>query len=268
MSIIVIRAWNIGINDIFMAEVVANDKFSGLYISAYDGGGGQQQQQHQEQDDGTAAAQQTRGDYGIGGGGDDLDAHIEYADSLARRGRVCESLDMYARCFRRSGPLPANFLWHVTSAFLELIRSQAAAADSTQPQQERRRRPFGCGVCDLVLRDPVTLLCGHTFCRLCAAGGCVGNKWIVCHGCGQRTPYQPHVNVLVKSLVEKLWPAQLRASELLDEGKALYRQDKLHSALLKFNQAYYTGKAVGRFIILLILLSVIYAGLRYCPAVP
>lgn len=244
-----------------MAEVATNDKFSGLYIGTYGGGSGgqqhQRQQQQQQHDEGCGLlqAQDVCGRNAVVIGYDNLDAYVEYADSLAKCGRVCESLDLYARCFRVV-PLPANFLWHVTSAFLDAIQLQAddgrpagLAAPTPSPfQREQQQQPssssyqFDCGACELVLRDPVTLLCGHTFCRRCTAtdeGGC--GKPSACNKCGLWTPYQPHANVLIKSLVEKLWPAQLRASELLDEGKDLYRQDKLHSALLKFNQAYYTG---------------------------
>ncbi|KAL4113551.1 hypothetical protein QTP88_017160 [Uroleucon formosanum] len=227
-----IQEVEVSIND-FMAKVVTNDKFSGLYISTYGGG---------------------------------EPACIAYADSVAKCGRVCESLDLYARCFRM-GPLPVDCLWHVTSAFLDLIRqqfddSQTIPMPSSPPPQSQHHQqqqlqqqpnsyqhyhhdhqlqqtcPFVCCICDLVLREPVTLLCGHTCCRRC--GGGTACKPLVCHKCGMRTPFQPHVDVLVKSLVEKLWPVQLRASELVDEGMDLYRQGKIHSALIKFNQAYYT----------------------------
>ncbi|XP_060848638.1 LON peptidase N-terminal domain and RING finger protein 2 [Rhopalosiphum padi] len=271
-----IQDLEVSIND-FMAKVVANDKFSGLYISTY-GGGGQQhhQEQQQQQQQQLQQQQQQEGLQQIRNGSvdigyNDLDACIAYADSVAKCGRVCESLDLYARCFRM-GPLPADCLWHVTSAFLDLIRQQfddpqtipKASSPPPQSQQQQQQHnnhqylnshihhyntcydyqqqqscPFACCVCNLVLREPVTLLCGHTCCRRC--GGGTACKPIVCNKCGIRTPFQPHVDVLVKSLVEKLWPVQLRASELLDEGKALYRQDKMHSALIKFNQAYYTG---------------------------
>lgn len=273
----VIHAVEVGVNE-FMAEVATNDQFSGLYISTYDSGQQHQQQQLQQkrddelelqaQDAGVCSGGARVGGAGGVAGYGNLNVYIEYADSLAKCGRVCESLDLYARCFR-AGPLPANFLWHVTSAFLEMIRLQAGGSNGVDQQQQQPQstvgpthasrttpsshvqpsqqpRSFDCGVCELVLRDPVTLLCGHTFCRRCtviAVGSC-SNKSTVCHKCGVRTPYQPNANVLIKSLIEKLWPVQLRASELLDEGKALYRQDKLHSALLKFNQAYFTGTIV------------------------
>lgn len=273
-----IQEVEVSIND-FMAKVVANDKFSGLYISTYGGGGQQHHQEHQQQQQQQLQLeQQQEGLQQIRNGSvevdyNNLDACIAYADSVAKCGRVCESLDLYARCFRM-GPLPADCLWHVTSAFLELIRQQfddpqtipnpsSPTLQSQQQlqqqhnnhqyhntyvhhhntrhdhQQQQQSCPFVCCVCNLVLREPVTLLCGHTCCRRC--GGGTACKPIVCNKCGMRTPFQPHVDVLVKSLVEKLWPVQLRASELLDEGKALYRQDKIHSALIKFNQAYYTG---------------------------
>lgn len=174
-------------------------------------------------------------------GYNNLDTYIAYADAVAKSGRVCESLDLYARCFR-VGSLPADCLWHVTSAFLDLIRQQGDDGPKTAspPPAHTRQQPcpFVCSVCHLVLREPVTLLCGHTCCRRCGGDTATPS---VCHRCGVRTPYKPHADVLVKSLVEKLWPVQLRASELLDEGKALYRQNKIHPALIKFNQAYYTG---------------------------
>jgi len=294
-----IQEVEVSIND-FMAKVVANDKFSGLYISTYDGGEPvtlhqeqqqqqQQQQQHQQKDE----LQQIRNG-SVNVGYDNLEACIAYADSVAKCGRVCESLDLYARCFRM-GPLPVDCLWHVTSAFLDLIRkqfdgSQTIPKPSSPPPQSQHQQqqqqllqqqhnnhqhqrhntrhdhqqqqscPFVCCICNLVLREPITLLCGHTCCRRC--GGGTACKPLVCHKCGMRTPFQPHVDVLVKSLVEKLWPVQLRASELLDEGKALYRQGKIHSALIKFNQAYYTGKK-KRFLFIYYYTIVKYTYIRF-----
>lgn len=256
LMVYVIHVIGVSVNG-FMAEVVTNDKFSGLYISTY--GNGQQQQQHdqqhqqqhlklqnqqqkQQEQELQHESQNCSGDGGCSDVNDtikyNMQAFVGYADSLAMSGRVCESLTVYARCLR-VGPLPTISLWTVTSSFIELIRKQVAADETTTlTSQPLQSSPFNCGVCDLVLRDPVTLVCGHTFCRQCVGV----DKPLVCNECGSHTSYQPQSNVLVKSLVEKLWPVQLRTFQLMDEGKALYRQDKLHTALLKFNQAYDTGR--------------------------
>ncbi|XP_050539755.1 LON peptidase N-terminal domain and RING finger protein 2-like [Daktulosphaira vitifoliae] len=228
-----------------MAEVATNENFTGLYISTY-GSGGSGGVDGVVQPTAVADAVCKIGSSVIGHqhgfmAHRSLDAYVKYAELLAKCGKVSESLELYVRCFQLDS-LPAEFLWQVSAAFVDLIRKQQLLInngdESRAPESKKIiNGPFTCGVCDMVLREPVTLHCGHTFCRRCVAGP--GKP--LCIRCGQRTAFQPHVNVLVKSFVEKLWCDQLRAAELLDEGKVLYSQEKLHSALLKFNKSFYTG---------------------------
>uniref|UniRef100_A0A8C1ZIE8 RING-type domain-containing protein n=2 Tax=Cyprinus carpio TaxID=7962 RepID=A0A8C1ZIE8_CYPCA len=72
---------------------------------------------------------------------------------------------------------------------------------------------FTCHCCYQVLVDPTTLTCGHSFCRHCLA-----NWWASalprvrrdCPECRAVWTGFPKVNILLRDVVEKLFPAEVR----------------------------------------------------------
>uniref|UniRef100_A0A8C2U5U5 RING-type domain-containing protein n=1 Tax=Coturnix japonica TaxID=93934 RepID=A0A8C2U5U5_COTJA len=101
-----------------------------------------------------------------------------------------------------------------------------------------------CRKCHGFLFEPVSLPCGHTFCKKCletdraAAARCV-----LCReeGGGRL----PRVNVILSNLLAKWFPRQVRASQLRHEGNVLYREKKLHAALQKYDEALSLGNEPG-----------------------
>ncbi|CAB0028975.1 unnamed protein product [Trichogramma brassicae] len=117
-----------------------------------------------------------------------LDNLYGYADTLCRAGRLHEALTVYQHCFEYSvhhgaqQPPPPERLRHFAGALLEdLVPSmaeaaEAAAAAAHQQQrgsdpQQRRSPPawasLACPSCETALYHPVTLDCGHTYCKPC-----------------------------------------------------------------------------------------------------
>lgn len=163
-----------------------------------------------------------------------VDLALTYAESLCRCGKVREALDVYETCARVT-EIAADRLKPLAASLLDTILNATSPCDvRTSPDV------CVCGVCDGVLVQPVTLPCGHTFCRRCLAR----DASRMCRRCGSRHPdASMETDILVKSLVEKLWPLELEAARLREEGNDLFQRSELESALEKYNQSLSIGKS-------------------------
>lgn len=98
--------------------------------------------------------------------------------------------------------------------------AEASAQQSPSHDRLKYTHPFSCPICDFVLNEPVTLLCGHTYCKKCLI------KWKpnACRLCKKKLYANPcelssaQANVLVSSLVKRWWQPELSASSLRDKG--------------------------------------------------
>ncbi|XP_028406702.1 bifunctional apoptosis regulator-like [Dendronephthya gigantea] len=66
-----------------------------------------------------------------------------------------------------------------------------------------------CGCCYELLLNPTTLTCGHSFCRYCLAKWFKTSKKAECPECRQTWIGFPSVNVHLRSIIEKSFPAQV-----------------------------------------------------------
>ncbi|XP_058052984.1 LON peptidase N-terminal domain and RING finger protein 3 isoform X2 [Ahaetulla prasina] len=133
----------------------------------------------------------------------------------------------------------------------------AAAAAAEAATAAAKRSPLGflaCGHCGGFLCDPVSLLCGHTFCKECAerrrgvllrrrgATPATSNPTAsraVCSLCpgARMAQSRLRVNVILGHLLAKGFPEQVRAARLRHEGNALCKEGRLRDALQKYDQA-------------------------------
>ncbi|XP_070616030.1 LON peptidase N-terminal domain and RING finger protein 3 isoform X2 [Erythrolamprus reginae] len=113
---------------------------------------------------------------------------------------------------------------------------------------------WGCGRCGGFLCEPVSLLCGHTFCRECALRR-RGARALRRRGATPATPKPPpravcslcpgarfaqsplRPNVVLGHLLDKGFPEQVRAARLRQEGNALCKEGRLREALEKYDRA-------------------------------
>ena len=177
---------------------------------------------------------------------------LGYGDSLARCGRIRESIDVYSRCLAL-GNVPSDKLRHLVNAMLEDL---GVPTSNTNNQSSRRvvvipeTASFACPKCEGAMYQPVTLDCGHTFCRVCVEEG------ESCRVCGQRRLCEDapqlaqqqqqqvnlETNVLVQRLVEKWWPREAEASAARHEADALMKKGLLNEALERYDLAVQLGE--------------------------
>ncbi|XP_004645745.1 LON peptidase N-terminal domain and RING finger protein 3 isoform X1 [Octodon degus] len=200
---------------------------------------------------------------------------LSKADALASGGRLREALEVYrqlserqqlvaeqleqlVRCLAENVPqdesqTPAPALSDKSSGTGCTVAAEeagVAAATATEVWDG-----FKCRKCHGFLSDPVSLSCGHTFCKLCLERGRAADRRCALCGvklsalmvaagrtrgarrAGQQAPPPLRVNVVLSGLLGKLFPGPARASQLRHEGNRLYRERQVEAALLKYNEA-------------------------------
>ncbi|XP_008155053.2 LON peptidase N-terminal domain and RING finger protein 3 isoform X2 [Eptesicus fuscus] len=199
---------------------------------------------------------------------------LTQADALASGGRLREALEVYRQLSERQ-QLVAEQLQQLVRCLAENIRTgeelapvpavggsaascvvgaeEAGVATATEATE--LWDGFKCRKCHGFLWDPVSLSCGHTFCKVCLERGRAADRRCALCGvklsalmvatgrargarrAGQQAPPPLRVNVVLSGLLGKLFPARARASQLRHEGNRLYRERQVEAALLKYNEA-------------------------------
>lgn len=172
------------------------------------------------------------------------------ADGLAAAGRLPEALPLY-RLASRHRQLRAEQLGRLVECLARGVRLReglpAAASGPQQQQQPRDWEVFGCRKCQGFLFEPVSLPCGHTFCKKCLERERPPRaRCVLCREEGGAAGGQlPRVNVILSNLLAKWFPCQVKASQLRHEGNRLYEEKKLQAALQKYNEALSLGEEGG-----------------------
>ncbi|KAM4818970.1 LON peptidase N-terminal domain and RING finger protein 3 isoform 2-T2 [Thomomys bottae] len=184
---------------------------------------------------------------------------LTQAHALASQGCLQEALEVYTQLSERQ-QLVAEQLKHLVLCLAEKIRQEEAPSDQISASNFMGATAevwegFKCRKCYGFLSDPVSLWCGHTFCKLCLEQERAADR--SCALCGVKlsalmvtpgrvwgrrralkvTPPPLRVNVVLRGLLVKLFPGPVRASQLRQEGNQLYQEQQLEAALLKYNEA-------------------------------
>ncbi|XP_042663112.1 LON peptidase N-terminal domain and RING finger protein 3 isoform X2 [Tyto alba] len=174
-----------------------------------------------------------------GGLGPEWQVLLRRADALAFGGRLHEALPLYQLASRHQ-QLRAEQLEKLVECLAQSVRiKEGLPAAGSGPPQPREWDVFGCRKCQGFLFEPVSLPCGHTFCKKClerdraAEARCVLCKEEGSVAAGQLL----RVNVILSNLLAKWFPCQVKASQLRHEGNLLYKEKKLQAALQKYNEA-------------------------------
>ena len=158
-----------------------------------------------------------------------FDILFGYGDSLARCGRLRDSIDIYSRCLAL-GNVPLDRLRHLVGSLLEDL------SESSLGSRRRMNDSFACPSCEGTLYQPITTNCGHTFCKNCLEPA------KNCRVCGQKVDEVGETNVLVQRLVEKWWPREAEASRVRHEGDLLLGEGRIGQALERYNLAVHLGE--------------------------
>lgn len=186
---------------------------------------------------------------------------VKRADALAFGGKIPEAFELYRRASETERLKPAH-LDILVEYLSNSIRRQdggeggpgggaeagpAAAAAAVRPgagagATGRGYQDFSCRICLSFLFEPVTLPCGHCFCKKCLERERrEKERPVMCKQCRDSSRVADvqsyRVNVVLSSLLAKWFPSLHQAGRLRREGNGLYAEKKMEAALEKYNQA-------------------------------
>ncbi|XP_007568439.1 LON peptidase N-terminal domain and RING finger protein 3 [Poecilia formosa] len=182
--------------------------------------------------------------------GSRLELMVKRADALAFGGKVAEAFEVYRQASEIDKLKPAH-LSNLVGYLSDSIRRQ----DRGGSHGSRWRTGCGsgsgfedlsCGICLSFLFEPVTLPCGHCFCKKCLERERKEKERpVVCKECRDSSRLADlqtyRVNVVLSSLLAKWFPSFQQAGRLRREGNGLYAERKMEAALEKYNQAILTA---------------------------
>lgn len=177
-----------------------------------------------------------------------LELLVRRADALVCGGKLPEALEVYRRASEIERLTPAH-LGRLLDYLSGSIRRRDGSADRC-PRQEAGAaaggtQDFSCGVCLGFLLEPVTLPCGHSFCKKCLDRE---RSPVVCRQCRASSKVADvegyRVNVVLSSLLAKWFPGPHQAGQLRREGNGLYAEKRTEAALDKYNQAILIGTLI------------------------
>ncbi|KAM8976455.1 LON peptidase N-terminal domain and RING finger protein 2 isoform 2-T2 [Pelodytes ibericus] len=193
--------------------------------------------------------------------------YLRKGDALSLAGKITDALDCYTKaamlgklCSEELGVLVGSIALSIREKELKLLPSfqtngdcsylsEHKAAPSTTINPEDTPEPslwmdsFSCPMCRLLLLDPVTLNCGHTFCKRCLCE----KETLMCTHCHSRgrgitegnkdSCEGLKVNVVLGNLLEKWHGKETVIRRLSVDGENLRQKSNLTGALEKFNTA-------------------------------
>ncbi|XP_010884712.2 LON peptidase N-terminal domain and RING finger protein 2 isoform X2 [Esox lucius] len=162
------------------------------------------------------------------------------ADALSRAGRIAEAVDWYFTAANLER-LQANELGTLVDCIAHSLRIKECTNSTVVSEDEQSLDLFSCRLCKCLLTDPVTLECGHTFCKRCIEDDAI-KECEIC-GCkliktyGQIKPIGFRVNVVLRSLLDKWFCAESKARRCWLEGERMRSERDFINALEKYNKA-------------------------------
>eukprot|EP00095_Tigriopus_kingsejongensis_P003894 maker-scaffold296_size217904-snap-gene-0.12 protein:Tk03894 transcript:maker-scaffold296_size217904-snap-gene-0.12-mRNA-1 annotation:"lon peptidase n-terminal domain and ring finger protein 3-like" len=166
--------------------------------------------------------------------------NLEKADCLCQLGRLKEAISLYTHCCSSDrGEFTPERLKHLVDALSQSVTRKCGSGSPSGPVAD----PWSCSTCFGVLVEPISLPCGHCYCRKCLERDL--GEHLRCRKCGQKVNHNQlsvlRVNVLVNRLVHRYWDTDLRAVELKNRGNALFQESRFEEALKLYSEAVKLG---------------------------
>lgn len=163
--------------------------------------------------------------------GPSTELFTSYATYLSQRGNVNESLEVVHHCYRMFN-MTVEELFPVVSKLLDYLRQE-----SRENANPPTRNVFSCPSCWGVLHEPVTLTCGHTYCRRCLLRE-VPKTCRVCQSKQKNVSFTNiKTNVLISSLVDRWWSSEVDGVKLRTKGNEAFRHKDLEQAVSLYAEA-------------------------------
>ncbi|XP_071086910.1 LON peptidase N-terminal domain and RING finger protein 1-like [Haliotis cracherodii] len=162
--------------------------------------------------------------------GPKMDLYLGLADSFARGGQFQKAFEAYSHAFR-FGKVKPEKLKHLVTGLIESVKQDTAN------ENMNKKCMFTCWVCRSLLSDPVTIPCGHTFCRKCL----MKDSSKACRICGV-VHYTLKVanlksNILLTHVIEKWFVDECEANRLKSKGNTYFELRDFPNAIIYYSKA-------------------------------
>jgi tetratricopeptide (TPR) repeat protein len=164
--------------------------------------------------------------------------YLGLGNSLAKLTQLQEAFESYSNAFRL-GQIKPEDLGHLVNGLVEMMRGKDEVEDQSG-KKTKKTDIFSCSLCLSVWIDPVTMNCGHTFCRRCMEKEEAVNRRKVCKECGvviYTKLSSLKSNVLLCATVEKWFPEELKAAKLRTEGNDWIARNNFKEAITAYSKA-------------------------------
>ncbi|XP_036435540.1 LON peptidase N-terminal domain and ring finger 1, like [Colossoma macropomum] len=179
---------------------------------------------------------QSEGEWGEDSSMDPRNVILRKADALAAQDRLKEAIEMFCTALRLESVRPEQ-LGTLVDCIVRGYRRGAGESGAvllcqgSQGGQDRDADcAFDCPGCHRFMGEPVTVGCGHSYCRGCLHGALLPR----CQVCGEDMdlikPGETKPNVVLSALLEKWFPEEVRRAKRVGEAEALLRSRHLDQA--------------------------------------
>jgi len=161
--------------------------------------------------------------------------YLLLGDAYAKGERFQEAIDAYIAAYRLEPMRPEHFRSFINALLDVMRKSPKFLVNRRASISCARKDPLSCLSCHGILFEPVTIPCGHSFCRKCVAKDTTNT----CKSCGIRHLHLPslNVNVSLQSLIEKLFPREIQSVAKKEEGNKQYSKGKFQAAIDLYTEA-------------------------------
>ncbi|KAM3864958.1 LON peptidase N-terminal domain and RING finger protein 1 [Diretmus argenteus] len=169
---------------------------------------------------------------------------LQKADALASENCLKEAIDCFSMAMRLGSVRPeqlSTLVDCILRNFKGIVAESDAHAGRRQQDGEDGTDIFECPSCHSFLAGPVTVQCGHSYCRRCLQR----RQLSKCKLCGEtvrRRPGELKVNVVLCGLVDKWFPDDLKQSKTVSDIDELCRRKRFQEAVSLATDAIQSGK--------------------------
>lgn len=148
------------------------------------------------------------------------------ADCFALEGRLIDSLPLYCEAFN-SGKVEPSRLLQLVSGLTQMVKIERERCQT----EDDYDTILQCAICTGILYEPVTLPCGHSFCKLCLEK----QEAKKCEHCAEPFSFLSlKANVILQDILEKSFDKEWGAARLRLEGNNLHRKKQSIEAIEKY----------------------------------
>lgn len=169
--------------------------------------------------------------------GPSVDLYLGLADSFARTGQFYKAFETYSSA-SRLGNISPERLKHLVTSLINCVKRE----NNTERMSKQAQCMFTCLICRGLFNEPVTIPCGHTYCRICLEK----DKSKACKKCGIVHYFlnisRLKTNFLLSRIVQQWFPSECRAAGLKSKGNNLMETHKFEKAILLYSEAIELGK--------------------------